>query len=680
MKKLYFLLLTILISTVSLAQEAVITGYADSPCSGAVGRTVEIYVDGTIDFTGWNLQRQSNGGGFGSNMDLSSLGTLTNEFAYITNDSATLSAEFGITTNVVSNSGISSNGDDAFQLVDAAMAVEDRFGEDGVDGTGTAWEHVDTYYYRVDGVPANAGAFDPLDFTFGAQNLLDGTCGTTLGSLVPFGTYTTTMNTTPTVTITGSVSSLDYFEGNGPSTEQSFNVSGLNLTQDITVTAPANFEVADVAAGPYGPSTTVAQTGGSASTTAVYVRLVSGLSANTYSGDITAASMGATDATLALTGTVSPAVPQFSVFGTPGALNYATGSGPSNEESIFVEGLFLTSDITVTAPADFEVSLTTGTGFGPSVTVAQTGGTVANTEVFVRLASGLAVNSYSGDITVSSSPAADQTVALIGNVFGAATNALVLVGAYDGPLPGGTPKGIELVALADIADLSLFGISSVSNGGGSSAGNIEFTFPADAVSAGDRIFVATEATEFTNFFGFAPTYTTGVVGINGDDSIELYEGATIIDTFGDVDTDGSGEAWEYLDGWAYRVTNTGPDGTFVVANWTFSGPNALDGETTNATAATPYPLAVYTNDVLSVNAFNQANFNVYPNPTNTGFVNIATSNNAAINVTVFDILGKQVLKQTLNNTALNVSNLKSGVYILNIKQNDATVTKKLVIQ
>ena len=689
MKKLYFLILTILITSVSFAQEAVITGYADSPCSGAAGRTVEIYVNGMIDFTGWNLQRQSNGGGFGSNMDLSSLGTLTNTFAYITNDAAVLSTEFGITTNVVSNSGISSNGDDGFQLVDASMTIIDRFGEDGVDGSNTAWEHVDTYYYRVDGIPANAGVFDPLDFTFGAQNLLDGegTCngGAALSTIVPFGSYTTTVNTTPTVNIIGSVSSLDYFEGNGPSTEQSFNVSGLNLTQDITVTAPANFEVADAAAGPYGSSTTVFQIGGTATTTTVYVRLTSGLSANTYTGDITASSMGATDATLALTGTVSPATPQFSVFGTPDALNYAVGAGPSNEDSISVEGLFLTNDITVTAPINFEVSLTSGTGFSNSVTVPQVAGTAANTEIFVRLVSGLAVNSYAGDITISSAPAANQTVAITGNVFGAATNALVLVGAYDGPLSGGTPKGIELMALADISDLSVFGISSVTNGGGSSAGNVEYNFPADAITAGTRIYLTTDATNFTSFFGFAPTYTNAVVGINGDDAIELYEGATIIDTFGTVDCDPNASGttcpeWDHLDGWGYRVNNTGPDGTFVLANWTFSGANQLEGGTTNDATTVPYPIATYTNNALSVDTFNKANFSIYPNPTNTGFVNIVTKANTAVNVTVIDVLGKQVLSKTLNNNILDITSLTTGVYILKLNQNGTSTTKRLIVE
>ena len=60
---------------------------------------------------------------------------------------------------------------------------------------------------------------------------------------------------------------------------------------------------------------------------------------------------------------------------------------------------------------------------------------------------------------------------------------------------------------------------------------------------------------------------------------------TVVDVFGEIAVDGTGQPWEHLDGWTYRVNDTGADGsTFVLANWTFSGPNALDGETTNATA------------------------------------------------------------------------------------------------
>ncbi len=84
---------------------------------------------------------------------------------------------------------------------------------------------------------------------------------------------------------------------------------------------------------------------------------------------------------------------------------------------------------------------------------------------------------------------------------------------------------------------------------------------------------------------------------------------------------------------------------------------------------------------LSTPSFNgQENFSVYPNPTNTGFINISTTSNANVTVAIYDILGKQVISKTLNNNHLNVSGLKAGIYILKLSQNEATTTKKLVIE
>ena len=55
-------------------------------------------------------------------------------------------------------------------------------------------------------------------------------------------------------------------------------------------------------------------------------------------------------------------------------------------------------------------------------------------------------------------------------------------------------------------------------------------------------------------------------------------------------------------------------------------------------------------------------------------------NDNAISVSVYDILGKQVINQTLTNNRVDVSALNAGLYILKISQNDASVTKKLVIK
>ncbi|MGF1493859.1 MAG: hypothetical protein ACFBSC_15675, partial [Microcoleaceae cyanobacterium] len=86
------------------------------------------------------------------------------------------------------------------------------------------------------------------------------------------------------------------------------------------------------------------------------------------------------------------------------------------------------------------------------------------------------------------------------------SSSLVISGVIDGPLSGGIPKAVEFYAADDISDLSTYGFGSANNGGGSDGE--EFTFPAVSAAAGDFIYVASESTGFTNFFGFAPDYTS----------------------------------------------------------------------------------------------------------------------------------------------------------------------------
>lgn len=170
---------------------------------------------------------------------------------------------------------------------------------------------------------------------------------------------------------------------------------------------------------------------------------------------------------------------------------------------------------------------------------------------------------------------------------------LVITGIIDGPITGGVPKALELYVINDIADLSVYGVASVTNGGGSS-GAEEYNFPAEPANEDSYIYLSMESEGFLAFFGFEPNYTNSVMSVNGDDAIELYLNGSIVDVFGDVDNDGTGEPWEYLDGWAYRSNGTGPDGsTFMLNSFTYSGPNALDDESTNAGAATPWPLGTY---------------------------------------------------------------------------------------
>ena len=172
---------------------------------------------------------------------------------------------------------------------------------------------------------------------------------------------------------------------------------------------------------------------------------------------------------------------------------------------------------------------------------------------------------------------------------------LVISGVIDGPLSGGVPKAVELYVVNDIADLSIYALGSANNGGGTDGE--EFTFPADSATAGSYIYVASEIDGFTAFFGMAPDYDTSAMGINGDDAVELFSGGSVVDTFGDINADGTGTDWEYLDGWAYRTNGESANaGSFDSGNWQYSGINALDGSDSNATATTPFPAGTFSTE------------------------------------------------------------------------------------
>jgi len=179
---------------------------------------------------------------------------------------------------------------------------------------------------------------------------------------------------------------------------------------------------------------------------------------------------------------------------------------------------------------------------------------------------------------------------------------VIITGVYDCTLTGGTPKGVELYVTADVADLSMYGIGSANNGQGTDGE--EFTFPAGAYTAGSFIYVATDSMQFMTYFGFEPNFADGSMAINGDDAVELYMNGSVVDIFGDIDVDGNGTSWEYLDSWAYRNDGTGPDGTtFVESNWTYGGVDALDGCTDNASCASVVPFGSYTTEMSATPEF-----------------------------------------------------------------------------
>tara|TARA_R110002073_G_scaffold208011_2_gene368346 strand:- start:85510 stop:86286 length:777 start_codon:yes stop_codon:yes gene_type:complete len=187
---------------------------------------------------------------------------------------------------------------------------------------------------------------------------------------------------------------------------------------------------------------------------------------------------------------------------------------------------------------------------------------------------------------------------------GILTEALLITEIVDADLAGGLPKFVELTNLGSASvDLSEFSLGVFSNGSftintGSSTSLSGSLAPSASFVVSFETGDSVGSSSFRTVYGFdADDLSFGAV-INGDDAVVLFRGAatgtgadaTIIDIYGVIGTDGTGEVWEYLDGFASRAAGaTTPSATFVPTAWSFSGASALDGEDATAIAAATSP-------------------------------------------------------------------------------------------
>lgn len=83
---------------------------------------------------------------------------------------------------------------------------------------------------------------------------------------------------------------------------------------------------------------------------------------------------------------------------------------------------------------------------------------------------------------------------------------------------------------------------------------------------------------------------------------------------------------------------------------------------------------------LSVDEFNTSSIKIHPNPVKNNLT-IDLKLDIDTKIEIYDILGKRVYRSTLNNTSIiNLQSLKTGIYIVKITQNNATITKRLIKQ
>lgn len=179
------------------------------------------------------------------------------------------------------------------------------------------------------------------------------------------------------------------------------------------------------------------------------------------------------------------------VTGSLAAFSSCTNSA-SNAQSFSVSGVGLTTNILVSAPTGFEVSLSSSSGYASSVTLTQSGGSVSSTTIYVRLSSA-ATGSPSGNIACSTTGATTQNVSASGVVNTSTTSSTTLSacvsytwngvtytssGTYNKTFTGGNSKGCDSTATLNLTINNSVAGSVSSNQSiclNSSASNIQLT-------------------------------------------------------------------------------------------------------------------------------------------------------------------------------------------------------------
>lgn len=208
---------------------------------------------------------------------------------------------------------------------------------------------------------------------------------------------------------TNALFGFTYLIGNGPSKEQSFNVSGSALSNNISIKSPIDYEISVGTGASFNAMNTItlAQTNGIVSSTNIYSRLKKGLIVGDYKENIIVTTNGATADTVVCNGNVT-AKPTITLTDISDPTFIAQQGRPIGQ-SLNVSGVNLNADLGLTISGN-DASLFSLSQYS----VPQTGGTLTNKIVTITYKPILA-GSNTATLTMSSLGAMSVERKLIGN-------------------------------------------------------------------------------------------------------------------------------------------------------------------------------------------------------------------------------------------------------------------------
>jgi len=333
------------------------------------------------------------------------------------------------------------------------------------------------------------------------------------------------------------------------SAEQSYTVSGNHLNEDITITAPAGFEISKSSGGIGHSSLTLPEILGSVSPTDIYARFVPAAEEE-YNGNITHASAGANTALVSVSGT--GVVPTLDV--SPSSLNYGDiETGDSLIMSYSMTGIQLTGDVTITAPSGFFVSFLNDAGFAGSATVTPASGEI-DTTVYVMFKP-IAETDYTGNVTNENSEVTTQNVAVsgtgvpVGTPIISVTESSVIFGELHIDSSEIRTYNVTGVNLSENIEVALSGAGYEISGDGITFGTANIILPHAGGVVDTSIWVKFSPEAVQNYSGTISHTSTGAtqqdITLDGDGvQAEITVTGTLSD-FGEIEVGETSEEQSY---------------------------------------------------------------------------------------------------------------------------------------
>ncbi|MFH2095132.1 MAG: lamin tail domain-containing protein [Bacteroidota bacterium] len=170
-------------------------------------------------------------------------------------------------------------------------------------------------------------------------------------------------------------------------------------------------------------------------------------------------------------------------------------------------------------------------------------------------------------------------------VTGLSAQGLIISEIADGTGPGGYPKIVEITNTGT-SDATLDGMKLKLYTNGNTVVNTTYIISSFTLPGGQSLVLTngdntTAGQLWTDFNLTEPAYvlySVNAVNSNGDDVYEFTDAFdVVVDVYGDVGTDGTGQNWEFLDSYAYRNSDIiVGNQTFTESEWTFAGADFLD--------------------------------------------------------------------------------------------------------